>query len=59
MRQLLLNSHYLKKGNIPVHQMKKGQFHGGSTSKTTSQRPSASHSSLSHKPTIKPLKFKF
>jgi hypothetical protein len=60
MKQLLLNPHLLKKGHIPVHNMKKGQFYGGSTSKATSHHRPTSHSAVaSHKPTIKPLKFKF
>jgi hypothetical protein len=62
MKHLLLNPHHLKKGNIPVHHMKKGNFHGNGVHKaSTHHRTSTHHSStaMSHKPTIKPLKFRF
>lgn len=58
MKHLLLNPHQLKRGHIPVVQMKKGHF-GGTVHREASTHQRSTSTALTHKSSLKPLKFKF
>lgn len=58
MKHLLLNPHLLKKGHLPVHQLKKGVF-GSAVHRKAPSHQRVPSTALSHKSTLKPLKFKF